>query len=253
TIPTGATSLGVEIVLPVRRGQTLVIDKIFTGFGSDLTLNLTVWSNDPTFTPPTIEPITVTGGSVGTETLSSPIVLPQYSDAMANERRIIYRFYYTPTVAPYKLELTCCGQSANYSKFFWTRGFVDRDGSVTSNNDSTIGSYSSSMGLAFSGYQSCDVTEWLCETEELGGYDLKTMIAKSIRYQGAINLIHYVLKSGRINAFTLLGREDLYGLRNAYASRYAENVKWISENVPDTASDCLGCKKKVVELATVPL
>lgn len=252
-LPAGATSVGLDMALPVRRGMSLVITKLRTGFPvfGDFTLN--VWSNDPSFSA---APINVTGGADGelnVITLDTPLVLPQHSVVMASEGRILYRLYYTPPSEPYGFELHCCGQDANYKGQFAVHGFAVSDNSVTTVNDKMIGTYSTSPGLVLEGYQTCGVMDWLCETTELGGYDLRGIIARTIRYKAAINLIHRVLDSGNINAYTLLGREQMYGRRNHYAKEYANNVEWIAQNVPEGASDCLGCKKSIIEMATVPL
>lgn len=251
--PAGATSLGLEVVLPVRRGQSLIVKRVFSAFPTYADFTINVWSNDPTFEATTIDVTGGVDGAVREFVLPEPLALPQHSEAMASEGRIIYRFYYTPVTNPYGLELHCCGQKATYHGFFAANGFVNKDGSVTSENVETIGNYSTSPGFSLDAYQTCGVTDWLCETTELGGYQLQGLIAQAIRYRAAINLIHRVLGTNNINAYTLLGRDALYGKRNNYRKEYAGIVEWIAQNVPEGASDCLGCKKSIIEMATVPL
>ncbi|MTB53038.1 hypothetical protein [Lewinella sp. W8] len=246
-LPSGMDAAGLELRFPLRKGQSFVLDAVYTLFPSAGDFSLTVWSNDPTFTTKTIEVTnSVAGQPHKTDLSSGQIVLPWFSRAMVGEPYIVYRIFRSDGANPSKNEITCCGFVPEHEKHFSAKGFNSSAAKATSEFD-CIGSSSYAMGLSLEGFTTCDVTGWLCETKQIGEYDLQDAIGQAIRYAGAINLANTVLHSSKINAYTLLGQEGIYRLRSSYRKSYGEMVEWIGANVPATALDCLGCRRKVIQ------
>lgn len=248
-LPAGTTAAGVELALPVRRGASLVIKAIHTAIAGAADFTLNVWSNDPSFEQGPILLDGAVDGKLHRHELESALVLPMHSDTMSSENRIIYRLYYTPTTNPYGTQIKCCSVTPDFRGHFRANGFAIQSGTVADKNDEYIGTSNKSMGLVLEGYSTCNVTGWLCETAEVGGYDLQGLIGDALRYKGAIYLAKHVLDTGNLNAYTLLSREAIFGLLRSYKKSYGEIVKWIAANVPSEAVDCLGCERKVLSMS----
>jgi hypothetical protein len=229
---------GLELSLPVVRGQNLHLTGIALGLTASGPVTVNLWCSDPTVER---DPVTVQAEPGRYPVAEVDWMLPQWTPA--SRGRVLYRVYYTVAGLPgqpYGNDLACCGVRPDHYGHFAVKGFSDTLNRTVDSQDA-IGGSSRAFGMHLIGYTACDLTGWLATTRELGHYDLPDLIARAIRYKGAIHLMHDVLGSDDLSACTLLSREATYGRRNAYQKQYADIVAWIADNVPAGAVDCLGC------------
>lgn len=155
------------------------------------------------------------------------ITLPMWS-SYSNEIEYVLSYELQGAQAA-RNKIQCCGMSKAYRNIMDIQGRTD---------NGVWGNYAN--GLAIEMQFKCDEIAWLCELEEIGGYHLSDVIARTIQFRGAAKLAAMVLESGQINYYTLLKREELYGKRNHLNKRYKQNLEWLVENMPK--NDCLTCK-----------
>ena len=55
-------------------------------------------------------------------------------------------------------------------------------------------------------------------------------------------LTNYIMDTGEVSRYTLLGTEALNENRMYYNKRYAVLMDWIAQNMDDERNDCLKCK-----------
>ncbi|MCA9368294.1 hypothetical protein KC887_08655 [Candidatus Kaiserbacteria bacterium] len=218
----------------VKYGK-FVLTAIYLGVDTttDITVNIT--SNDPDWTPLN-EVISATGGRFVKHTLSAPVEFSLYSVFV---EELFYNFSYsTASATPLNNKIWCCSgipfkQNANM------RGFQ-----TDSLDDTDKAGDGHGYGLALEGHFTCEKLDWICELDELNGYELKDVIARCIQFKGAVKLISMVIESGNVNYYTLLDPEGLYKRRSKLSKMYNDYLEWITQNLPDNFSDCWVCNNK---------
>lgn len=91
----------------------------------------------------------------------------------------------------------------------------------------------------------CNGMEWLCEQNDFILQPFARVMAKTLQLYQINKLIGSVLNSTRINRFTLLSKEHLYGKRNHNRKEYEWRIAWLAANMPPNATSCFVCKTNI--------
>ena len=115
------------------------------------------------------------------------------------------------------------------------------------NADTLIGETGAtfSNGIVLQAHLSCDQVGWVCDMDEVEGYNVKSVIGRAIQMKAAIKIISSVLRSANINIFTMSNRESLYGQKKSLQKAYENQILWIAQNIPASVSDCFQCDKNI--------
>lgn len=236
--------------LPYRYAE-LVITRVYLGINTAANVAVIFKTNadrfvqdDGVFTERTINfSTTANKFTPQTEDLSAnPIVLPMWQSRQTEEELKYFASYTLPTGAkPVNNTFTCCGKNQKWRKHMALDGFTgDSEGIDTL--DEQISGSNGAMGLVFEGYVRCKVDSFLCDLETMGEYSVKDVVGRTIQYKAAALLISQVLDSAQLNRFTLQSPEEMKARQMELNSLYADNVSWITHNLPSSAKDCLECK-----------
>lgn len=204
---------------------------------TEATITLNVTSNDPTFTPITkVLSSTASSFKLTTFAAGEEITLPFYSDKVDDLE--YYLHYATAGLTPLQNNFYCCGGPGPYAKHLRYGGFT-----VDTVDDENV-SFGANVcyGLAFDGYFACSELDWLCELDELAGYEVKSVIARAIQANAAAISASEVITSSRVNKFTTWNAETISDRYTALKEAYENYLIWLVENFPQQASDCFECK-----------
>ena len=94
------------------------------------------------------------------------------------------------------------------------------------------------VDFAFSGRMWADVQVVSGDDE----HKLDAAMAWAILYKTGEFLTNYIMDTGEVSRYTLLGTEALNENRVYYNKRYAILVDWLAQNMDDDRNDCLKCK-----------
>jgi hypothetical protein len=220
------------------KGAKWVIKKFHAALSASGTFNVHVASNDPTFTTITQALALTANQFTAIAPSSGTIELPFYS-IYEDEELEYFITLERASAYPRNNSIACstCGGAPNYPKYMEVNGIQA---------DDTIGtgySYSSfAHGLAIEGYLSCDALGWLCELDELNGFEVKSVLARCIQQLGAAKAIEKLVHKQVVNLCTLYSLDQLMAKQNFLNQRYANNVLWLVQNMPKTANSCFTCK-----------
>ena len=236
--------------LPFRYAE-LVITKAYLGINASESVTVTVKTNadrfvqgDTTFTERTLTFSTTSNKFTSqTEDLeSNPIILPMWNKRQTEEELKYFLSYTLPNGAkPLNNTFTCCGKNQKWRKHFAADGFSGDSEGIDALDEQISGS-TGAMGLVLEGYVRCKMDSFLCDLESMGDYSVKEVVGRTIQYGAAAILISQVLDSSKLNRFTLESPEELERRKMELESLYADNVSWITHNLPSNAKDCLDCK-----------
>jgi len=231
--------LGLRIRTKNQKGAKLVIKKLYVGVSLSGTYSVTITSNDPLFVSPTPIAVTYTAGSFNGITLTSPIELPLFSRSCNDQYLEYYISFDRGTSVPLNNKITCCGAQPGWMKHIAVSGFQATDNIGTGGNFSSVG-----YGMAIDAYMACEELDWVCELEELNGYYLKDVLARAIQQRGAAIAISAMIDTLQVNPCTGYQLENLNAKRTYLNKRSADNIAWISQNMPTGVTDCFSCKPK---------
>lgn len=220
-----------------QKGVKFVPKKIYLGVDTAGTYTAEITSNDPTFESPTPVSIVVATGSQFASVDVSGIELPFFSRHIPDR---YYEYYITVErngARPLNNKITCCGNRPAWMRHFQAAGF-----DATDNLATDAGFSSQGFGLAVDGYLVCEEMDWLCEAQELGGYHLKNVLARTIQFRGAAIAIAALVDDLIVNPCTGYQIETLNSRRAYLNQRYADNIAWIAQNVPTGVTNCFVCK-----------
>ena len=89
----------------------------------------------------------------------------------------------------------------------------------------------------------CSIFDALCnEDSDFNNDELDRAMAWAILYKTGEFLTNYIMDTGEVSRYTLLGTEALNENRVYYNKRYAILVDWLAQNMDDDRNDCLKCK-----------
>lgn len=168
--------------------------------------------------------------------LPEPLILPMHDDA---EQAIDYYFVYDTELygKPRDNEASCnCGGAYSVLKKYTHVGGVTH-GSIESITKSKV--TSKANGFYIEAEIKCYSKEVICELLKL---DESNTIAHAIAYKSQELLIEDLMSTGRINRFTQLSKEHLWGKRNHFRKEFDDRVVWLSQTYSmNTLSDCVIC------------
>lgn len=235
--PVSANVFGVQI-RPQRRMKDAfwTIKALHLGIDTAGDYEVTISSNDSTWTPVSYT-ITVTSAAWTRYEPEEALQLPMYSIATSDLK---YNITYSPGAARARVnKFTCCGVS-----FGWMN-HIDAGGiNIAALDDDYRYCGTTAQGLAVEGYFDCNKLDWICDLNELNGYEFQDLIGRAIQAKGKIKLISRILDSGRVNYYTLLQPEKMNADRQTAQSMYADYVMWIVQNMPANITSCWGCEKR---------
>jgi len=236
------TFIGNKIETGNYRGLNLVISSVFLGLDTTGSYTLRVNSNNPDFVEVT-RAVTSTANTFKKTTLSSIITLPLYSNydlSGPNSDGLEYCLTIERNGAkPLLSNITCCGQKRPWEAWFEMTGMK-----ATSALGDGADESSTTCGLVLDCYLQCEDLAWICDLDILNGYDVQSVIARTLQFRAGSIAIAKLIDDDVVNLCTLYNLEQLQARRNFLNTRYAENIAWIAAHVPVGASDCFTCKKE---------
>ena len=234
---------GIRVQSRMWRGTKLTISHIAinTDFSGDIAVS--IYSSNDFTTPLNTYTITGIANSWVNYELPTPVTYDLWDESC--DELEYYIVYDSSAIKPANNKFTCCGRRLNWLQY------ADLNGISTNDLEQITTATNQAMGLSLTGSLICDGGEWLCNLDELGDYNAKSVIAKTIQFKGAVKLISAILDSGNVNYYTLLNREALYGKRNHFNKRYYENINWIAENIPSYVTDCYKCSDKRIKKTSI--
>jgi hypothetical protein len=166
-----------------------------------------------------------------------------------------YYFIYNPAGTPYANKLTCgcgtyhwcfCVENPCYksSRDKWTEWAMIGGvaGDVLDERDDW-GCSQVANGLVLHGNFTCNGLNALCsEDSDFVNNELDVAEAWAILYKAGEFLTNYVMDSGEVSRYTLLGTEALNTNRIYYNARYATMIDFIARSWDEDRDDCLRCR-----------
>lgn len=228
------------------KDAAFVVKHVWLGVNQAGPITVTFDSNDPDFTAYSQVLTVTTPGVFQKFALTTPQSLDLYSknvqdDAFGCGLRYTVSYPISGGLKPLNNVFKCCGDDPQYKKYMNVGGF-EGDSVDTVLDNCGYSCNGNANGLVLDGYMTCDNLQWLCELEELNGYDIRDVLARSIQYKATVLLAQHILDSTEINYWTTLNREALYGKRNHAKTRFDALMDWIAQNLPSYATGCYTCK-----------
>lgn len=236
------------------KDASFVASGIWLGATQAGSIEIKISSNDPDFDEYTQTVDYTTAGRFQYFALTTAQTLPFYSRntdgaGCASDCGLQYAISYVlPSGAkPLDNVYSCCGnRNTEWKQYMTAGGFETSDlATLIESCNTTRNGYA--MGLAVDGYLTCDNLQWLCELEELNGYELRDVLARAIQFSATVYLAQHILDSSNINFWTVLNRESLYGKRNHAKKKFDDYMLWIAENVPPGMTGCYKCKPSQIQ------
>jgi hypothetical protein len=232
--------IGLRIRPQWIKGAKLVLNGIYLGLNTEATYAVNIRSNDPTFSWAGSLNVDTTGkaGAFTTKQLfSTPVELPFWSENCPSEYLEYYVTIERDGATPLNNKLTCCNKVAAYTKH------IDVHGMLSADADGTGGTFSTwAYGMVLDAYLTCEELDWICELEELNGYSVLDVCARTIQFRGAALAISGLLDTLTVSPCTAYNAEALNAKRNYLNKRYSDNLEWLTQNVPAGATNCFVCK-----------
>ena len=253
-------TLGVYIEPARIKGGQLYVEGVelafFSGVNTPVNITVNVYKNNDF-----VIPIGSGTGQVSTNKeftfipLDTPITI-DFTDSRPDKDERYYFLYelpngFIPVNNDYKIR-ACCGKNNYhenpYLEIMDLRG-VQLDGVQNVNRQLAS---SRAHGMIIKAKFNCDYYSWLCdlavnpkrvfETSQ-GNLMVGMALVQAIQAKSVIKLATSILKSSRINHFTMLdGKEGLYMTINHYKKEYEEAMKNLVHYMPKDTSDCLKCR-----------
>jgi len=230
------TYVGVRIKPAILKGAKMVLSGIYLGLSQSAAFTLNIASNDPDFS--TVQKaVNSDAGVFNANAFDSSVSLPFWSENCTDELEY-YIYLEIGAARPLNNLFTCCGKAQQWQRYIDAAGF--QADTVEYNNLSYFGS---AAGFSLDAYFECNELDWICELEELNGYHLLDVIARTIQFRGAAIALGRLLDSHEVNLCTSLNVEEQSEKRAFLNKRYSENIQWIAQNLPEGVTDCFKCKK----------
>lgn len=236
------------------KDASFVVTGVWIGTTQAGNIDFKISSNDPDFTEYTQTFAYTTTGKFQYFELTAAQTLAFYSKNTNGYGNLAdcgmqYAISYNlPSGAkPLDNVFSCCGNRNTEWKQYITAGGFETDDLATLVDSCTSTCNGYANGLSINGYLACDNLQWLCELEELNGYDLRDVVARAIQFSSTVFLTQHILDSSNINFWTSLSRESLYGKRNHAKAKFADYMNWIAENMPHGMTGCYKCKPSMIQ------
>lgn len=254
-------TLGVYIEPARVKGGMLEVEGVELAFYEGVTVptNVTVnvYKSTDFNTPIATKTGVVTSNQTFTAIDFDTPLLIDFSGSRPDKDERYYFLYDLPTgLLPvnndYKLK-ACCGKNNllenPYLELMEVKG-VQMD--TVSNAGAQISSIKA-HGMTIKAKFNCDYYSWLCDLavnpkkvfDTSGGRLMVGMaLSEAIQAKSVIKLATSILKSSRINHFTMLdGKEGLYITINHFKKQYEEAMDNLIYYMPEDTNDCLKCRR----------
>ena len=233
---------GVYIAGNERTDGTITVSKIRIVGNINTTMNLKVvrsFEGDNDFEEIKSIEFGTIGNNYSTIVLDVPLVLPLGKDLRPYEYFIYWDKTEVPAFFAKDNEFNCSTCDANtpvLNSYATIKGF--------SSNDTNFLNYSTdgySHGLVLTVEINCKSEVVICReynTKEA----LNVSVNYAIMYMANAILIQKVLDTNEINRYTMKDRESLWGKRNAFQSKFNNNIAFVISKIDVSNSDCFICK-----------
>lgn len=230
------TYQGILITPNNVKGGVLKISKIGLDIDTTTTVTVKVYSSADTSAALFSLPCNAVANKLTYTNLPIPLELPLYDQNVSELR--YYMVYESPSFKPNNNKLYCCGHKPNWSQYIKVNGY---------NSNSLIGETGDgySNGLVLQAHLSCDQISWVCDMDEVEGYNVKSVIGRAIQMKAAVKIISQILRSGNLNLYTMSNREAMYADKKRLQKAYENQILWLSENIPYGVTDCFQCDKNI--------
>lgn len=233
------TYIGLKIdPLPIR-GGLIKIHSLSLWTDSALSVDVKIYNQ--AFTELHTIPIVTQAGVMKTETLTTDIELPFYVN---DERQTYWILYPKGTSKPYNIKFHCgCGQANKLKPYLQYGDFKgSRMDTLSLDAETTDSNYT--LGLMLNASLSCEAMSWICfRDEEYITDPFARVMSKTVQLYAIKKLVNFVLNSTRINRWTILDREHLYGKVSHLQKEINNRLPWLALNLPGHAQDCFICKQ----------
>lgn len=239
--------------------QIASVDIAFwSGISGSTSVDIAIYSSLDLTTPIDTATATVLGNKAYyTATFTSPVII----DLGEVRDDLDQKFYFVYTIPVGAVPVNnntyiapCCSNTKEqrnpYLQILCNGGL--QASSVGSLETSNYGN-NQMNGMVINASMECDYYSWLCELSQKPNEVYNTLNGKRLRLgmgladglqAGAImHLANSILKSGRINSYTLiLDDKPLYATREAARKEYEKAIKNMVYYMPSDVSDCLICQ-----------
>lgn len=185
----------------------------------------------------------ITAGSVVTHEFDEPLVLP-LTDVNTDCKDYFITFDMgdlSGNPKDIKKRSACCGRRPKYPYLHLAdvHGFtgIDTLDQVPDTNQNTVYTY----GLSINGEFRCSMYDWMCNEVSANLSNFMRVVSKTLQLYAINGLITKILNSDKINRYTLLKREELYGKRNHNNKEIKDRLLYLSQNVPYEKVHCMAC------------
>jgi len=230
------TYQGLLITSKVVKGGVLKISRIGLDIDTTTTVTVKIYSSKDTSSPIFSLPVTGNANQLTYTNIPIPVELPLYDEEVSELR--YYIVYESPTFKPRNNKLTCCGRKPGWMQYLYAAGYNSNDLLGETGDTAT-------NGIILQAHLFCDQLQWICDMDEVEGYNVKSVIGRAIQMKGAVKIISQILRSGNLNLYTMSNREAMYADKKRLQRDYENQVIWLAENIPAGVSDCFMCDKNI--------
>ncbi|WP_313418825.1 hypothetical protein [Sphingobacterium multivorum] len=231
---------GLKLKPLLIRGSSIKISSIGLIWGSETTVSLSIYKcygkGYDLDLIKTIE-IQTLANIQSLHTLDELLELP-----LADDRNLPIQYYFLYDTSssgfPRDNKATCtCGGMERILKTYLSLGGVQADSmdGINLSNE-----YVQANGIYLNAKIDCTSKAAICNLLAL---DESNTIAHAIAYKAQEFLIEDVMSSGRVNRFTMLSNEHMWGKRNHFRKEFDNRIMWLSQTYPYIKiNDCVECE-----------
>lgn len=241
----GKSYIGVDVSFKGKgvRGLNLIVEGAYFGSDTAGAFPLSVRSNNPDFSPVTGLSVSSAASGFLYTAFPSEVKVPLWTD-VPFEDGTGYRFAVTRGSAqPLNSKLFCCGGRPEWRQSFQVYGF---DSQSAIFDEKTQGTSTLNQGLVLKARLSCDNLKWLCDIEQIDGYNLMQVVARMVQYRAAIGAYSDMIGRNIINACTLYNREEIEIHRAFLAGKYEDHLTWLIQKLPANVFECM-CERSFID------
>lgn len=207
-------------------------------------VNVHVTSNDVEFTASS-GVASCTANTWSQFTFSSPVSLPLFREAQWDVR---YNVYYEPDGAKAMPNKLWCCTTPQWMNHLDVGSFALSSAPI---DDNFVPNHSEGAGLVLNGYFTCNKLDWICDIDEMNGYNMQDLIARLIQWRSSISLMNRVLKSGKVNYYSLVVGDSYAMHQKKLIDLYTNTIDWVAQNLPSGVSSCWGCEKDAPQIISL--
>jgi hypothetical protein len=228
---------GIRILVPrQRRDMYFVLKEIWLGLDTSGSKSLVFDSNDDLFSQAGLSVACVADTFVKA-TQDGDIEIPLWTETELDDHLQYFISTDVNGENPLNNVIECCGSSPSWKSTLNIAGFQS---DVTAPASGSFSTYA--HGFILKGYLKCNELDWICSAEELAGFHLKDVLARTIQFRGAAIAHSMLVETLKVNPCTGYNLEAMYAKRASLNKRSSENLHWLGENITDGLSGCFKCK-----------